>query len=207
MQLCQRLFEQPGDEAAATLAGAAAVFISNAAQAVPLWEQRQPGGGAGEEGEEEGPVVWDYHVLLISAGSGESGVLVYDLDSRLSFPCTAREYAERALRAAVAPTASSSSSLLPLPSPPLPLRPRFQRLFRVVPARDFLDTFSSDRSHMMRLDGGGWMALPPAYPPIRGPRARGPNDLDAFRLISSVECGGPGQVLDEPALLSRFGLK
>lgn len=40
------------------------------------------------------------------------------------------------------------------------------RLFRVIPARTFLDSFASDRSHMMRADGS-WVAAPPAYPAIR----------------------------------------
>lgn len=41
-----------------------------------------------------------------------------------------------------------------------------RRLFRVVPARTFLDSFASDRSHMIRADRS-WIAPPPTYPAIR----------------------------------------
>ena len=38
------------------------------------------------------------------------------------------------------------------------------RMFRVIPAAEYLATFSSDRSHM--LVDGVWMSPPPEYPPI-----------------------------------------
>lgn len=39
-------------------------------------------------------------------------------------------------------------------------------MFRVIPAEEFLQTFASDRSHMLTPDGH-WMAPPPTYPPIK----------------------------------------
>ncbi|CAN0514767.1 unnamed protein product [Ectocarpus sp. 12 AP-2014] len=39
-------------------------------------------------------------------------------------------------------------------------------MFRVVPARECVEHFSSDRSHMME-EGGGYSAQPPGFPPLR----------------------------------------
>lgn len=39
-------------------------------------------------------------------------------------------------------------------------------MFRVIPAAEFLQTFASDRSHMLTKDGQ-WMSPPPVYPPIK----------------------------------------
>ena len=40
------------------------------------------------------------------------------------------------------------------------------RFFRVIPAASFLQTFASDRSHMLN-DDGKYMEMPPDYPPIK----------------------------------------
>lgn len=39
-------------------------------------------------------------------------------------------------------------------------------MFRVIPAEEFLQTFASDRSHMLTPEGH-WMSPPPTYPPIK----------------------------------------
>lgn len=39
-------------------------------------------------------------------------------------------------------------------------------MFRVIPAEEFLQTFASDRSHMLTPEGQ-WMSPPPIYPPIK----------------------------------------
>ncbi|MEW5320078.1 MAG: hypothetical protein WDW38_011179 [Sanguina aurantia] len=74
--------------------------------------------------------------------------VVWDLDTSLPFPCSLQQYAADALRRSSELTGAR------------------ERLFRVVPARTFLDSFASDRSHMLRADGS-WVAAPPAYPAIR----------------------------------------
>lgn len=56
-----------------------AVFISNAVQTVILSEQR----AALSHNQ---PVVWDYHVILLSIDR-ESQILAWDFDSTLPFPC------------------------------------------------------------------------------------------------------------------------
>ena len=40
------------------------------------------------------------------------------------------------------------------------------RMFRVIPANVFLDTFASDRSHMLDAEGK-WLKPPPSYPCIQ----------------------------------------
>lgn len=42
----------------------------------------------------------------------------------------------------------------------------YSRKFRVIPARTFLQSFASDRSHMKKPNGE-WIKDPPPYPPIR----------------------------------------
>lgn len=58
---------------------AMAVFISNVSRTVALCSQRI---GSGENR----LVVWDYHVIYLRDGR------VFDLDSTLSFPCSAEIY-------------------------------------------------------------------------------------------------------------------
>ncbi len=83
-----------------------AVVVSNPKKAVPMWQQK-----AGEEAM-CGLVVWDYHVFLLECSGSESYAIaagegsvagqplpckatrVYDLDTRLSFPCDAKDYFE-----------------------------------------------------------------------------------------------------------------
>jgi len=73
--------------------------------------------------------------------------LVWDLDTKLSFPVAFTEYASRALC-------------------PRELPVHYQQLFRVVGGADYLQTFASDRSHMMNSDGS-WKSPPPSYTPIQ----------------------------------------
>ena len=40
------------------------------------------------------------------------------------------------------------------------------RLFRVIPAQEYLDVFASDRSHMLKEDRITYNSPPPTYPPI-----------------------------------------
>ncbi len=73
------------------------------------------------------------------------------------------------------------------------------RRFRVVRARQFLQSFASDRQHMwvdaptMSGERGAWVAPPPAWPPIIAPgKPRShPHRAPAVRL---APCQGGGQV-------------
>jgi len=147
------------------------VFISNSKHRVPVWQQL-----LGDKNKDF-VTIWDYHVILIHMLppdiSREQNVssLIYDLDSCLPFPVDAKIYVQRALR----PNTDSLSS-------------EFQRKFRVCEAREFMSSFSSDRSHMR-----GNPAPPPFYPPIQA------DPEVAMNLDSYVDMNpdiGPGTVLD-----------
>ncbi|KIY95534.1 WDYHV motif containing 1 [Monoraphidium neglectum] len=109
------------------------LFVTNRLRQTPLWCQRAAS-------DEDGLVVWDYHVFVIEAAHGRlRRARVWDLDTRLPFPCSLDDYTHAALRPVRAP------------------------VYRVVPAADLWRHFASDRSHM-RLPEGGWSAAPPPYP-------------------------------------------
>lgn len=108
------------------------VIISNPTRTVALWHQRAAS-------RDSAPVVWDYHVVVISTGGR-----VWDLDTRLAFPIALDEYLAQSFRE-VAPR----------------LRPRF----RAIAAPTYRTRFASDRRHM-RDAQGQWQQPPPPWPPI-----------------------------------------
>ena len=147
-----------------------ALFISNRDRHCPLWAQRaatQP----------DQPVVWDYHVVLLTLGPAQ----IFDLDSTLPFPCDARDY----LRA----TFPLAGAL------PEPFAPRF----RFVPAEVLDGSFASDRSHMRATDGS-WRSPPPPWPAIA--TAAATMTLPAFVDMTSE---GPGIRLDLTSLGALLG--
>ena len=60
------------------------MFVSNEKQCVPMCHQLAR--------EDDGPCFWDYHVILLETTNHTS--LVWDMDSRLTFPCPLKEYLE-----------------------------------------------------------------------------------------------------------------
>ncbi len=74
-----------------------------------------------------GVIFWDYHVVLITPG------VVWDLDTTLGFPVPARTWLDESF-------------------PPLAEPPRF----RVVDAATYVETFASDRSHMLTAPHPAW---------------------------------------------------
>jgi hypothetical protein len=146
------------------------VFISSTAQQTPLWRQK-----AGEA-DENGYVVWDYHVVLVVEGA--DGATVWDLDTTIGMPVPVEQY----LR---------DTFLVPTTEPHAPL-------FRVIEAEEFTRVFSSDRSHM-RAQGNAWRALPPPWPPLID--AQGTMNLASF-----VDMAEPfvGTVLELDQFRQRF---
>ncbi|EIW84991.1 hypothetical protein CONPUDRAFT_117353 [Coniophora puteana RWD-64-598 SS2] len=135
------------------------VFISNHTQTVAVWNQRV-------SPSPELPIVWDYHVVLVlksrrtkisSSANLDGQTWVYDLDTLLNVPCSWKEYTDK--------TFLDEDSILP----------RYHSLFRVIPAKGFLDHFASDRSHMLKTNSSEvppcYHHCPPAYPALRGPKA------------------------------------
>lgn len=142
---------------------------------IPLWKQK-----AGNQCSDN-LVVWDYHVILIRTSCDDHcDVMVYDLDSVLSFPCPFSRYWEEGIR------------------PDANLRPDFGRHFRLVPAALFLTTFASDRSHMRSPLDGSWLQPPPDYPCIRTPASS--NNLDSFISMN----GGVGTIFQSSECLRAY---
>jgi hypothetical protein len=151
------------------------VILTNPGRQCAVWAQRN----AARAG---GPVLWDYHViLLVRRGSTD---LVYDLDSVLNAPSDALRYTDAALR------------------PSLRVPAELQPWFRVIDAAAYRAGFSSDRSHMRRSDGS-WSAPPPAWPPIEAPQGT----PGRFTLAEALDLSSaaPGIILDLPAFLARVG--
>ncbi|KIM59222.1 hypothetical protein SCLCIDRAFT_126591 [Scleroderma citrinum Foug A] len=131
-----------------------AVFISNQTKTVALWQQKAAI-------TRDKAVIWDYHVILalrgfLDEGTPARGTWIYDLDTLLPVPCYWTEYIEQTF----------------LDHANLP--DQFQSVFRVVPGREYLNNFASDRSHMMistPSHGPQYASKPPPYPRICGPLA------------------------------------
>ncbi|KAH9857637.1 N-terminal glutamine amidase-domain-containing protein [Lenzites betulinus] len=125
------------------------VFISNGAKTVALWSQKAA---------RDDVIVWDYHVVLVllprgappdsrgethrspaaeddSQGRPVREAWVYDFDTTLPVPCHWRAYI-----AGTFPYALDGAT---------GIDKRYESLFRVTPAREYLDHFASDRSHMI----------------------------------------------------------
>ncbi|MCB9530018.1 MAG: hypothetical protein H6701_16805 [Myxococcales bacterium] len=145
------------------------VFISNRARRCLLLGQR-----AGE-----GParlVVWDYHVVLVTAEAG--GAQVWDLDCVGGAPLPVKRWIDETF-------ALVGHSL-----------PSYDACFRVVDAAVFVEAFASDRRHMRGPDGS-WQAPPPPWPVIG-------EGFNLMRWVDLDDGGMPGEVLDLAGLRARF---
>lgn len=168
--LCNHVRMQQPENLSSTYA----VFISNHHRQIPLWQQK-----AGHTAPDF-LVVWDYHVVFIyKRPEGQS--IVYDLDSRLEFPCIFSEYANETFR------------------DDAKLNPRFHRMFRIVSSDVYLSTFASNRSHMLDADGS-WLQSPPTYPCICTPEST--NNIQEF--ISMQPDVGVGKVVDFNTFVNDF---
>ncbi|XP_056153850.1 protein N-terminal glutamine amidohydrolase isoform X2 [Lampris incognitus] len=150
------------------------VFISNERRMIPLWKQKS--------GQEDEPVIWDYHVILLHVSVRWGQSFIYDLDSTLPFPCDLQLYAAQAFRS------------------DQQIKSNFHRKLRVVSSEDFLKTFASDRSHMKDTEGA-WRMPPPPYLPIH--TAESVMNLDDF--ISMEPAMGPGRVYSLSEFVTQFG--
>ncbi len=150
------------------------VFIlSPENRAVPFWGQR----ASSSPERPERPVYWDYHVVLFCF---QNSWTVWDLDTLIGFPVTTQEYLEKTF---------PSSEALPICHQPL---------FRVIDGEEFIETFSSDRSHML-TSSGEWLAPPPPWPPIR----RG--SIVTFDRFVKLNSDWVGEILTLDEMKTRFG--
>ena len=146
------------------------VFISNHRREVPTWSMR----AAGKADE---PVLWDYHVVLLT--HGEAGHEVWDLDFIHGAPVTVEQWLALAFPMVVA----------------APWRP----LFRVVPSDTFQSLFSSNRSHMCDATGQPIKPFPPWPAPYRDPPGH-----NLMRFVDMSE-SLPGEVMSLTTFRQRYG--
>jgi len=123
---------------------------------VPIWYQSK-------SDNLETPVVWDYHVIGIHKSGRKS--FVYDMDTVLEFPTNFETYYKSALKI-------------------VRNRSRYQRFYRVVPAKYYLKNFSSDRSHMIDEATGLYQAQPPTYKCIKCENSN--NNLHEFTAMNET---------------------
>lgn len=162
-----------------------AVFISNHTKTVALWNQKlceSP----------DYPVVWDYHCVLLLKSKASSSSWIFDYDTRLAMLCPLQEYVEGTLGTDLFQSNPSN---------------QFRSLLRIVPAVDYLDSFASDRSHMLMVKDDGtqtYIDPPPSYPCLIGKRVQEQNItnnlMDTFVSMSSsssLECIGQVMTFSE----------
>ncbi|EFC40220.1 predicted protein [Naegleria gruberi] len=156
------------------------MFLSSDEKLLPMWYQNDTGG----------LIIWDYHVILVHKNSATQQSTVYDMDTRLDFPSTFESY-----------IVNSFLLTFMIRNPSKRLCELMNCLkFRIVPACEFLKSFSSDRSHMINEEGE-YSAKPPIYPPIRAD----PNtvmNLDDYRFMDRID---KGQILDLEQMCAFFG--
>ena len=143
------------------------IFVASAGDAFPMLNQRLMT-------DPSRPVLWDYHVILLLRAEEH---LILDFDTTLPFGVALDTYLSRSFL--------NERLLAPAETP----------LFRVLPASEFVGSFSSDRSHMKV--GEGWIAPPPDWPRI----GRSESNLHRFIDMSNTDIG---EVLTYEALLQRF---
>jgi protein N-terminal glutamine amidohydrolase len=132
-----------------------AVFISNPSKSVLLCRQKA-GKGARKF------VVWDYHVIALFRDESDE-FYVWDFDSTMESPILASEYLQQTFPSDIA------------------LREEFLPYFRIIQGQNYLDYFSSDRSHMLESpESQNYSMPPPLYPCIRGSRAESSMTLPIF---------------------------
>ncbi|MDP2435443.1 MAG: hypothetical protein Q8P67_06855, partial [archaeon] len=118
-------------------------------------------GGFGGDG--DAVIIWDYHVIcVVKPRRGDCVAWIFDFDSDMDFPSPAPEYAVWCL-----------GIQYELPK-------KYQHRFRMVQAKSFLDSFASDRRHMIDDETGKLSSPPPPFPPIRGPLSKEAHNLPLY---------------------------
>jgi hypothetical protein len=159
------------------------VFISNRIKMVLFLNQRA--------GKEYGTVLWDYHVVLLTC---DSQWLVWDLDSHLSFPVTIDEYLigtfgylDKHYRSRLShfPYSIQETKV-------------YTPLFKLIDADLYLETFASNRVHMLDKNGA-YRSPPPPWPKIHPERG---NNVSTFIDMNDQEYG---EVVDIQEFTRRGG--
>ena len=84
---------------------------------------------------------------MILFASKDDSSLIYDFDSTLPVPLSGKEYLQKTF------LSNENWKKNDLPA------------FKLIDANDFINSFVSDRSHMIDADGN-WLSIPPKWPLI-----------------------------------------
>ncbi len=159
------------------------VFVSNKSRQCLFCNQKAAGIGE--------PIIWDYHVFIAvqavaSSSAEKSAWEIWDPDTRLGLPIAASNYFEGTF-----PEEDNAGGV------PESVRPSF----RVIAAKRFVESFSTDRSHM-RSESGEWLQSPPPWDPPQVPGA-----ASAMNLMRFVDMTGvfEGDVMSLSEVRQRFG--
>ena len=109
--------------------------------------------------------MWDYHVICIDKCNRLKKSFVYDYDSTLEFPVSFDEYAKK--------------SLVVLEN----ISKNYERSYRIITAKYYLENFASDRSHMIDKKTNEYIATPPSYSCIQTESIRKDFENKFFFLI------------------------
>ncbi|MFC1589731.1 hypothetical protein ACFL3P_05635 [Pseudomonadota bacterium] len=143
------------------------IFIASKGNAFPMLRQRAMPDPAI-------PIMWDYHVVLLVLDKPNQ---ILDFDTTLAFSTDIETYFSQSF---------IKAALLDEGQTPW---------FRLVPAAEYVERFSSDRSHMKTETG--WLAPPPAWTCIGSSK----NNLSCFIDMNNEEIG---EVLTYEEILMRF---
>jgi hypothetical protein len=150
-----------------------AVFVSNVDRLCMMWSQRAAR-------EPHAFVAWDYHVVALAFDDGE--YTLWDLDTTIEMPSSVAEWLDATF--------------------PHGFQTKYGPTFRIVERSKFLETFSSDRSHMLDANGN-WRAQPPEWEPIFDPE-RGMNLHDFVDMSPGEAETLPGERLHAGEFRTRF---
>jgi len=125
------------------------------------------------------PIYWDYHVILLHEERQQ--LWVYDFDTYLDFPTKAKTYFE------------ATFHLHTEPADP-------HCVLRLIEAKDYLQHFSSDRSHM-KDQAGNWLQSPPNWEPILNKQA---DYLMPLQQILNLTAQDIGQLIPLPKWLQTY---
>ena len=120
------------------------------------------------------PILWDYHVVLLTTGVETR---IVDFDTSLSFSTDIKTYLRRSF---------FDSKQIKIEHIPL---------FRLISCKEYSTRFSSDRSHMKTQTG--WLATPPSWPTI----VNKDNNLDQFTNMNNRDIG---EIMTLEDLLERY---
>ena len=143
------------------------IFIASKGDAFPMLNQRAMQNPSI-------PIMWDYHVVLLVLDEPNQ---ILDFDTTLPFTTDVQTYFSQSF---------IEKELVDDVHTPL---------FRLVPASEYVELFSSDRRHMKTESG--WLAPPPAWPLI----GKAGHNLPDFIDMNNNDIG---EVLDYDALLERY---